>query len=214
MWRTCLAAATMFAAFSAGSEAQASVYNFRFSGPGVSGSVELTYGTTADSARYPNAFVVTGISGSFSDSTIGISNVAIGPLESRNFATPEPANLLAPASFSRFAVAGGLPSDNNGFLTYDNLIWPGGSPPTATDYPFGGGFLDIYGLLFDIGNGRVVDFWSNGDPGGGLSYGVAVATSAQSLDYVGSGVSIPEPASLFVFAAGIALFGVARRRLL
>ncbi len=56
------------------------------------------------------------------------------------------------------------PAANNGFLTYDNLFWPGGSPPTATDYPIGGGFLDIYGLLFDIGDGRVVNFWNNGDP--------------------------------------------------
>ena len=84
-------------------------------------------------------------------------------LEPRNFATPEPGNLLAPNSFSRFAVAMGLPAVNNGFLTYDNLFWPSGSPPTASDYPIGGGFLDIFGLLFDIGGDRVVNFWSNGD---------------------------------------------------
>ena len=55
-----------------------------------------------------------------------------------------------------------------------------------------GGILDIYGLLFDIGGGRVVDLWSNGDfsgtGAGPIDYGVAVATHDTALDYVGGGV--------------------------
>jgi hypothetical protein len=206
-----LAAVMVIAAVSLGPRAQANTFDFGFTGPGVSGSIDLTYGAATDST-YSNAFVVTGISGAFTDSNIGIFNAPIGMLEPRNFATPEPENLLAPNSFSRFAVAAGLPPVNNGFLTYDNLFWPGGSPPTASDYPFGGGFLDIYGLLFDIGGGRVVNFWSNGDLGSGVDYGVAVATSAMSLDYFSGGVVVPEPGSLALLGAAIALFAAIRRR--
>ena len=36
--------------------------NFSFAGAGVSGIVQLTYGTATD-GKYPNAFEVTGISG-------------------------------------------------------------------------------------------------------------------------------------------------------
>ena len=105
-------------------------------------------------------------------------------------------------------MAAGLPSVNNGFLTYDNLFYPGGSPPTASDYPLHGGFLDIYGLLFDIGEGRVVDFWSNGDltgtGTGDIDYGVAVATHDTSLDYVAGGVSaIPKPSALVLLSSGL-----------
>jgi hypothetical protein len=148
-------------------QANASTFDFSFTGPGVSGTVELTYDAATD-AKYPQAFEVTGISGTFSDWNNGLSivNAPIGPLEPIKHDTPDSTNLLAPHDFSRFAVAAGLSPISNGFLTYDNLFYPGGSPQTATDYPLHGGLLDIYGLLFDIGGSRVVDFWSNGTPSG------------------------------------------------
>src|SRR5947209_15534275 len=159
--------ATLLLAASFPWQANASTFDFSFIGPGVSGTVELTYGTATD-AKYPQAFEVTGISGTFSDSNNGLNivNAPIGPLEPLKYDTPEPTNLLAPHDFSRFAVAAGLPSQSNGFLTYDNLFYPSGSPQTASDYPGKGGFLDIYGFLFDIGAGRGVDVWSNGDLAG------------------------------------------------
>ncbi len=130
---------------------------------------------------------------------------------------PEPTNLLAPNDFSRFAVAAGLPAQNNGFLTYDNLFYPGARRQPASDYPVHGGFLDIYGLLFDIGGGRVVDLWSNGDftmtGTGPIDYGVAVATADTAFDYVTGGVSVtPEPSALVLLSSGLIGMLVWRRR--
>jgi hypothetical protein len=197
-------------------QARASTFDFSFAGGGVSGTVELTYGTATD-GKYSQAFEVTGISGTFSDSNINIVNAAIGPLEAIKHDTPDSSNHLAPDDFSRFAVATGLPAMSNGFLTYDNLFYPGGSPPTASDYMVHGGFLDIYGLLFDIGGGRVVDLWSNGDFSGTgtgpIDYGVGVATQATALDYVSGGVAVsPEPSALGLLGGGLLSMLVWRRR--
>ena len=190
-------------------QANASTFNFSFVGAGVSGTVQLTYGAASD-GKYAQAFELTGISGTFSDSNNGLNivNAPIGPLEPIRHDMPDLTNLLAPNDFSRFAVTTGLSPESGGFLTYDNLFYPGGSPPTATDYQVHGGFLDIYGLLFDIGGGRVVDLWSNGDFSGTgtgpIDYGVAVATPNTALDYVGSGVSVtPEPSTLALLGSGL-----------
>jgi PEP-CTERM motif len=210
--------ATLLFAASLPWQANASTLGFSFVGPGVSGTIQLTYGPATD-GKYPQAFEVTGISGTFSDSNNGLNivNAPIGPLEPIKHDTPEPTNLLAPLDFSRFAVAAGLSPQNNGFLTYDNLFYPGGSPPTASDYPVHGGFLDIYGLLFDIGGGRVVDFWSNGNFSGTgtgpIDYGVAVATHDTSLNYVAGGVSVtPEPSAFGLLGSGLLGMLVWRRR--
>ena len=217
MKKAVILSATLLFAAALPWRATASTWNFSFTGPGVSGTVVLTYGTATD-MKYPQAFEVTSISGTFTDVNNGLNllNVPIGPLEPIKHDAPEMTNLLAPHDFSRFAVAAGLPADNGGFLTYDNLLYPGGSPPTATDYQVHGGFQDIYGLLFDIGGGKVVNFWSNGDATGtGLGpvdYGVAVATHAASLDYVGGGVVVtPEPGTVGLLGCGLLAMLIRRR---
>ena len=185
------------------SQAPADTFHFTFAGPGTSGTVNLTYGGATD-AKYPSAYEATGISGTFSDSKLGISNAPILGLEPITHATPQSDNHLAPADFSRFPVASGT---MDGSLSFDNLFYPAGSPQTADTYPFHGGPFDIYGLLFSIGGGEVVDLWSNGVlPGTNfVDFGVAVANSATSLDYVGSGVQItPEPSTLSLLALGAA----------
>jgi hypothetical protein len=200
MRKKLVVSATLLLAASLSWQANASTFDFSFAGPGVGGTVQLTYGAATD-AKYPQAFEVTGISGTFSDSNNGLNivNAAIGPLEPIKHDTPEPTNLLAPHDFSRFAVATGLPPENNGFLTYDNLFYPSGSPATASDYPVHGGFLDIYGLLFDIG--------------GPINYGVAVATHDASLDYVGGVSAIPEPGALGLLGVGLLGMLIWRRRM-
>ncbi len=196
-------------------QVHAGTVDFRFSGPGVSGTVQLTYGPATD-AKYSQAFEVTAISGTFSDTNSGLSlvNVPIGPLEPIKRDKPEPTNLLAPNDFSRFAVAAGLPPQSHGFISYSNLYWPSGSPKTASDYPLHGGFLDIYGLLFDIGGGMAVNLWSNGDLSGTapIDYGVAVVTQNNALDYVSNGVSIvPEPSGFILLGIGLAGLLASRR---
>ncbi len=202
------------------SMSHAATKSFTFSGPGVSGAIKLTYGPETDDCLpeprcYPDAFKVTGISGTITDSTIGLFDVAIAGLHPIDPAEPEEENLLAPASFSKFAVAG----SEHGSLSYDNLFWPGGSPQTASDYPPHGGFLDIYGLMFDIGEDRVVNFWSNGFQGGPTpNYGMAVATADGILDYVDgfervvTVSDVPLPASLPFLAGAVALLALRRRR--
>lgn len=213
--RNFVVVATLLIATTLTRRADAGSFQFNLAGPGVSGTITLTYGTATD-AKYPDALEVTGISGTFSDSNNGLNivNAPVGPLVAVKHDTPEPTNLLAPMNFSRFAVASGLDPVNNGFLTYTNLYWPGGSPQTASDYPFHGGFLDIYGLMFEIGGGRIVNLWSNGDFGGGPDYGVAVATAANALDYTG-GVSLtatPEPGTLGLLGSAVVAMLYWRRR--
>ncbi len=220
MKKTLMLSAALFLTAAFPWQASAGTYAFSFDGAGVSGTIELTYGPGTD-ATYPQAFEVTGISGTFSDSNNGLNivNAPIGPLAPVTQDTPEASNLLAPHDFSRFAVATGLPAQNNGSLSFDNLFYPGGSPQTASDYPVHGGFLDIYGLLFDIGGGRIVNFWSNGDFSmtgtGPIDYGVAVATHDTALDYVGGGVAVaavPEPGAFALLGSGLIGMLVWRRR--
>jgi hypothetical protein len=200
-------------------QAGAATVDVVFTGPGVSGTLALTYGAATD-AKYPNAFEVTGISGSFSDSnnSLDIVNAPVGPLVPITHDLPEATNLLAPNDFSRFAVATGLPAVNNGFLTYDNLFWPGLAPPTASNFDGAGGFLDIYGLMFNIGNGVVVNLFSNGVFGPGpADFGVGVATTDMALDYVAGGVLasvVPEPstwAMMLMSFVGLGFIGYRRK---
>jgi PEP-CTERM motif len=142
-------------------------------------------------AKYPKAFEIIGISGTFSDTARSQDRRS--------------------ARTNRWT---GQPNS----ISYDNLFWPGGSSPTESTKPAAGGFLDAYGLLFDIGGGEVVNLWSNGDFGTGkIDNGGAVATANEVLDFKGSGVSsvaaVPEPSTWAMMILGFCGIGMVTYRL-
>ena len=208
--------------------AHASVFTFNLNGPGVSGTLNITYEIDTNTAPVldasPNeydpvgSYIITGVTGTFSDMALGLTDARVTSLVPVNYALPEPSNLRAPNRFSLLPVANGVEVEGgivSPGLHFDNIFYPGGSPQTATDYPFSGGVFDIYGIAFTIDSGDSVNFWSNGAvPGAGLNYGVAVTDGIDVRDYTG-GVTIsavPEPASWAMLIIGFATAGGAMRR--
>ena len=216
-----LATAAMVVVLAFGPQARATeVVQFWLGGGGITADGWITY------APDPNATVVlpvgdvsgdpigasyiTAISGSFSDSNLGISNEAISGLVPT---VQNPGNAPFATSLSRIAVPGGtLPPDDEGALTFSNLLYLGGAPDTCDD-GLVGGYLDVFGMLFTLNNGDDIEVWSNGGGSNTSSiYGVAVAGNVDNvetaLDYVDSGVAMhaPEPGSLLLL--GTALLGI------
>ncbi|MDP1026975.1 PEPxxWA-CTERM sorting domain-containing protein [Sphingomonas sp. KR1UV-12] len=222
--------AAAFAMLAVPITAQASVFDFTLSGPGVSGNLSIIYEVNANAGTLPGtspnpvdpvgSYVITGITGSFSNARLSITNAAVTGLVPVNFATPDEGNKRAPNSFSRLLIANGVQSDVPGAppapgLSYDNLFYPDGSPQTSTDYPFSGGLFDIYGVTFTIANGYAVNLWSNGvQPGIGLNYGVAVTDRIDLLNYTSrvSVAAVPEPTTWILMFGGFALIAAAMRR--
>jgi hypothetical protein len=185
--------------------AEASTITLDFKGPGVSSRIELTYGTATD-VRYPQGFEITGISGTYSytNNSLSIVNAAIESIVPVTREAPPAENLDAANDFSRFAVATGLPEFTNGFITYDNLVYPGGSTQT-------GGPLDPLGLLFNIAGGKVVTLWPNEGVSvtGTGDYSVVVATRDTFLSYAeGTLTTVPEPSTYALMLAGLGLCGL------
>ena len=222
--------------------AQATTVQIVFNGGMMgNGHAALTVGPDTLPAIHPagpfdpsGAQLVTGASGTFMNSTLG--NVTITGVLARNFAlpfdmetggtwwtTPPPtgqtSNLPFPASFSQL-VASGTSAQDNGVITYDDLFYAAGSPHTCWDYPFFGGFLDPYGVMFSLSSGGnqvgYLDLWSFGvvpdgffGPGsGGLTYGMAVIQSTANGNAVLPGApfataAVPEPNFLWLFGAAL-----------
>ena len=134
-----LAAVVVVAAVTSGPRVLAGVTQFSFSGTGVSGSGFLTYETNTVAGDPAGALAITDISGTFSDANLGLSNVTITGLVPIDPVNP-PKGAPFPMSFSSVAVTN-PPYPGEG-TSYDNLLYPGGSPMVCPDYPgFGGSWM-------------------------------------------------------------------------
>lgn len=156
------------------------------------------------------AFMLIGISGTFSDSSIGINNATITglvPISPANERDPQ-FDPLVPTSLSFIDFTDENPPAVVG-LSYDNLFFPGGNPIDC-DYPHSGTLLDVFGAAFTVSGGDTVVLWGDGDLNyGPLTYGVGVTNGVERLDYKFAGISsVPEPASFWLFAPGLLLLGV------
>jgi hypothetical protein len=221
-----LAAGAMLVLLGMTPYAQATPVQIGFNGAMGSGHASLTVVTDTTGAEPAGpsdpagAQLITDASGTFTNSTFG--NVTITGVLARNFATPfdmqpggswQPGDLPFPASFSQLVATGGT----GGVVTYDDLFYAGGSPQSCWDYPFFGGFLDTYGVMFSLSNGGYLDLWSFGvvapdalGPGtGGLTYGMAVMqlNSEGGYDVLAgppfATASVPEPNFLWLFGAAV-----------
>jgi hypothetical protein len=176
--------------------------NFSFNGGGISSSGAFTVSATST----PGYEAITGISGTFTDTTDGISGIITG--------------LYKPISYTAPPV--GSPASTGAGISYDDTFYPGAdSPNNCSDYPFYGGVFDVYGVAFNVAGGYVGALWSDGNmPGAGLVYAAGDSNATTLLDLpnpdgsnqtlpVGvpgalvTNTAAPEPASLFMFGMGL-----------
>jgi hypothetical protein len=189
--------------------AKADSFNFSFSGGGLSATGVIDVSSAVPGVA--GAYQVTGIHGTFSDANTGLTNASITGLVSTSL--PSPINgdgtFLPPGTFALTQPAG-----DEG-LSFDNLFYPNGDspaicPPSPTEagYPFHGGSLDIYGVLFTVDGGYTVDMWSNGVLPGTTApdYGVTDAigtTRGNSADVSFAASPVPEPGTLMLLGTGM-----------
>lgn len=209
-----LFAGAVIAATALATQSHAGTIPFVLGGAGLSGSGSITYGPDPVAGDAPNALAITAMSGTFSDTNIGITGTITGVVAISPVSPPKGAPF--PNSFSYYTVTNPPPPDTA--ISYDDLFYSGvGSPDVCPGYPLFGGFLDIYGVIFTLSNGYSVDFYSNGGIPGvvPISYGAVVIDPSDTVvDNVTGGVSaqVPEPGSLLLLGSFLIGAAALRRR--
>lgn len=204
----------MIVATALATQSHADTIPFLFSGSGLSGSGTITYGPDPVAGDAPNALAITSMSGTFSDSNVGVTGTINGVVPISPVSPPNGPPF--PNSFSLFTVTNPPPPD--AAISYDDLFYSGvGSPDVCPGYPLFGGFLDIYGVIFTLSDGYSVDFYSNGGIPGvvPISYGAVVIDPTNTVvDNVTGGVSaqVPEPGSLLLLGSFLIGAAALRRR--
>jgi hypothetical protein len=172
-------------------------FSFSYRGGGITSSGSIVVQSTAT----PGVDAIVGISGTYADTNDAINGTITG--------------LYNPAAVVGFTP--GQDAFSSAGMSYDDLFYPdGNSPAVCVGYPFSGGELDVYGLLFNVSGGFTAGLWSDGVlPGAGLVYGAGDANNTEVL-YLptpfgeGSGQTVilstsptPEPGSLLLLGSGL-----------
>lgn len=190
--------------------ANANPLTFSFSAPGgivANGTFTtspINLGPYSTIPGYGPALKVDGVTGTFTATGLGISGTfsAVIPATMDYTTVPRP-NQYPTAGDS--ANHGSIGSTGTYPISYDNIIYPGQNSPNVCPnyYSYGGGPLDLFGLLLEVnktGGGSVlVNLWSNGNLNNpanvlGVDYGLAIgdyvpadANPFQVLTYLGDG---------------------------
>lgn len=181
--------------------AQAVPVHIAFGDGANSGWANLAVGSDTVAGDPAGAQAITGAKGAFN----GVAITGVRPLSPSGAMFPTES---LPGSFSFIAPPG---------VSYDNLFYANGSPlvclnlnpdgTTTPAYPFSGGFLDIFGVMFTLDNGDLLGLWSNGVTPGGLNYGFSLLTQVDGAYIVGPTgtitASVPEPDYLWLLGAGL-----------